>query len=344
MLKALLRCLLIFLLFAPIVACTFIKPTPQSLSADIDLWLNSNQYDKIDYALNKPYTTNPEFKETLKRKASIIQKRNRYIENSSKTAQKFKSNFKWQKALDTYNTALNNVEGQPRLIKERNELIKQRDAHITNLRKDLLMNRANALISYKKTYSTLNKLVPDDSNAQHDISRYEDEKEHLANQLQRCGEQAIKKNQYTLARDCYLLSNKLMPSDKKLSFVDSLEKQLKTQANEKRFKELLSAYDDAYDKKIYGKARAPLQTIIAIDPKHSKANELLKSLNLEIDEQLEKLITKGEELYSEKKITEALNTWKQAKKLAPENKELTQLIIRAEKVNKKLQRLKHGQK
>ena len=205
------------------------------------------------------------------------------------------------------------------------------------------MNRANALISYKKTYSTLNKLIPDDRSAQYDINRYEDEKEHLANQLQRCGEQAIINNQYTLARDCYLLSNRLMPSDKKLSFVNNLEKQLKTQANEKRFKELLSAYDEAYDKKIYGKARAPLQTIIAIDKNHNKAHALLKSLNQEIDSQLEKLITKGEELYSEKKITEALNTWKQAKKLAPDNKKLTQLIIRAEKVNKKLQRLKHGQ-
>lgn len=343
MLKALFRCFFIFLVFAPIVACTFIKPTPQSLNSDIDTWLNLNQYDKIDYALNKPYTSKPEFKEVLKRKASIIQKKNRYIENSSKTAQKHKSNFKWQKALDTYDTALNTLENQPRLTKERKELIKQRDNHITNLRKDLLMNRANALISYKKTYSTLNKLIPDDRSAQYDINRYEDEKEHLANQLQRCGEQAIINNQYTLARDCYLLSNRLMPSDKKLSFVNNLEKQLKTQANEKRFKELLSAYDEAYDKKIYGKARAPLQTIIAIDKNHNKAHALLKSLNQEIDSQLEKLITKGEELYSEKKITEALNTWKQAKKLAPDNKKLTQLIIRAEKVNKKLQRLKHGQ-
>lgn len=326
------------------VACTFFKPTPDSLNADIDHWLSLNQHDKIDYAINKiDLKKNPGFKKTLKRKHAIKKSKLKYIEKSSKAAQSYKSKLKWQQALDTYNNALNNIEGQPRLLNERKNLIEERDRQVNTLRKELLISRANALITYKNTYTTLQKLIPNDDSATFDINHYEDEKVHLASQLQKCGEHAIKNNQYTTARDCYVLSNNLMPSKKKLSFVDDIEKQLKSQANKKRFTELFEAYESAYRKKHYNKARTPLQTIIAIEPKHKKANKLLKSINSEINVYIDEMITSGKALYSEKKIKVALKTWKKAKVLAPENKELTQLIIRAEKVSKNLQKLKHGQ-
>jgi len=324
-------------------SCSFLQTTPDSLNKDIDAWLKNNQYDKIEYALNKVDSADPEYKNILNRKASITQKKNRYIDKVSRIAKKHKSEFKWQKSLDTYNDALNKIENHPRLLKERKQLIRQRDAKVTNLRKELLINRANALISYEKTYASLNKLMPADHNAQKDIRFYEDEKQSLANQLTRCGELEIKKNNYKQALDCYLLSNKLLPSDTKRHFVDDIEKQLKSQENNTRIKELFKAYDIAYKNKNYNKARTPLQTIIAIEPKHKKANALLSKLNTEITAYTNSLISSGKKLYSDKKVNEALKLWKQAQAVAPGNKELTQLIIRAEKVRKKLLRLEHSQ-
>lgn len=324
-------------------SCSFLQTSPDSLNKDIDNWLKENQYDKIEYALNKVDTSDPAYKKILQRKPSIVQKKNRYIDKTSRIANKHKSDFKWQKSLNTYNDALNKIENNPRILKERNQLIKQRDAQVTNLRKELLINRANALISYEKTYTSLNRLMPIDHSAQKDIRLYEDEKQSLANQLTRCGELAIKKNDYKQALDCYLLSNKLMPSDTKRHFVNDIEKQLMSQENKKRFKELFKAYEVAYKKKNYNKARTPLQTIIAIEPNHKHANALLSKLNTEIKTHTANLIASGKRLYSDKKFNEALKIWKQAQALAPNNNELSQLIIRAEKVSKKLLRLEHNQ-
>ena len=325
-------------------ACTFIKPTPDSLNEDINHWLSNNQYGKIDYAINNiDIKKSPEFKKTLKLKPSLKRKKSQYIEKVSKTARKHKQNSNWQLALNTYDDALSNLNSNPRLISERKDLIKQRNIHVANLRKELLINRANALISYKKTYTALEKLIPEDNSAQYDISLYENEKENLAKDLQKCGEHAIKNNHYTIARDCYVLSNQLMPSETKLSFVDKIKNQLKDQENKQRFKELLSAYDSAYTKKDFKSARTALQTLTAIEPKHKKATKLLNNLNKEIDELVETLIATGKQQYSKKKINQALKTWQKAKKLKPDNKELIQLIIRAEKVSKNLQKLEDNQ-
>lgn len=325
-------------------SCTFIKPTPDSLNEDINHWLADNQHDKINYAINNiNIKESPEFKQVLKRKAGLNRKKQQYINKAIKTANKHKQESNWQLAVNTYDNALSKLNSNTRLINERNKLINERNIHVANLRKELLINRASALISYKKTYSALHKLIPDDSSAQYDINQYEDEKEELASELQKCGEHAIKNNHYTIARDCYILSNKLMPSKTKLSFVDNIKKQLKDQENKQRFKELLSAYETAYDKNDLKNARTALQTLTAIDPKHTKAKKLLINLNNEIDELVNKMISEGKEQYSKKKINQALKTWQQAKKFKPNDKELIQLIIRAEKVSQKLQRLEDNQ-
>lgn len=339
-----LRKTLLLILCCSSYSCAFIKPTPDSLSEDISHWLANNQYDKIDYAINKiNLKESPEFKKLLNKKSSFKRKKQKYIDKVSKTAKKHKQESNWQLAIDEYDDALNNLNSNRRLESERKKLITQRNVHVANLRKELLINRANALISYKKTYSALHNLIPDDNSAQYDISQYEDEKEDLANELQKCGEHAIKNNHYTIARDCYVLSNQLMPSKTKLSFVDNIKKQLKDRENKQRFKELLSAYETAYVKKDYKNARTALQTLTAIDPKHKKASKLLINLNNEIDKLVDKMISEGKEQYSKKKINQALKTWQQAKRFKPDNKELIQLIIRAEKVSKKLQKLEDSQ-
>lgn len=185
--------------------------------------------------------------------------------------------------------------------------------------------------------------MPDDYSAQFDIQRFEKDKLEIANHLEKCGEQASKNKQYTMARDCYSLSNKLAPTKQKLARVNKIDAQLKKKASQKRHNELLSAYKSAYAKQEYNKAKMHLNTLLAINPKHKQAINYLESLNIEINEQVSKNITSGKELYSQNKIDEALIEWKKAQQLEPDNDEIIQLINRAEKVSKKIERLEHSQ-
>lgn len=324
-------------------ACAWIQSTPESLDKDINIWLSQNEFDEIDDALKNINKNDNKYKQILNKKPSITKIKNKFIEDTSKTAQTYQKENKWQLALDTYNNALKKMQDNPRLNKERDKLLQDRDEKVTSLRKEMLMKRANALISYKEIYSKLHALVPQDYSAQFDINRYDKDRLEVAGYLKRCADQARTEKQHAVARDCYSLSNKLAPTKQKAMWVDKIDTQLKNKSNKKRYDELLSSYKLALKKDEYKKARLHLNTILAIDPTHKKAKSFLTALNDKLREQASIKIIRGKELYSEKKINDALLIWQQALILEPDNEELTQLISRAEKVSKKIQSLEKTQ-
>jgi len=324
-------------------ACALIQSTPESLDKDIKLWLSENEFDEVDDALKNINNKDKKFQAITKQKPKISKQKNKFIENTSSSAQTYLNDNKWQLALDTYNSALEKIENEPRLSKEREKLLVDRDLKVSALRKEMLMKRANALISYKEIYSKLNALVPQDYSAQFDINRYEKDRVEVAGYLKMCGDHAKKKKQYITARDCYSLSNKLVPNKQKSNWVAKIDSQLKSKSDKKRYDELLKAYKSAFEKEEYMKARLHLNTLLAIDPSHKKAKTLLTALNKKVREQASIKITLGRELYSKKKINDALLVWQQALLLEPDNEELIQLVSRAEKVSKKIQSLEKTQ-
>lgn len=326
-----------------IYSCVLIKPKPETLIHNIEQWLSQNEFDKIDKAIDKIDKNDRRYRTILKHKDSIGLKKKKYIEDTSSAAQKHKASNEWQLALDTYNNALEKINNEPTLLKEKKALINERDEQVTTLRKDLLMQQANALVSYKMIYEKLHQLIPLDLNAQFDIGRYDKDRIEVAGHLKLCGEHAIDNKQVTLARDCFSLSNQLAPTPEKQIWVKKTNKQLLDKSKQKRHNELLAAYNLAYKNQEYNKAKLHLYTLLAIDPSHANAKSLLKSINSEIRKLALDKIDSGKELYAEKKIDDALKLWQDALKLEPENKELIQLISRAEKVSKKIQSLEQSQ-
>lgn len=324
-------------------SCILIKPKPEALIQNIEQWLSQNEFDKIDKEIDSIDKNDRQYRTILKHKESIGLKKKKFIENTSLKAQKYKLSNEWQLALDTYNNALEKIKNQPILAKEKKALISERDEQVTALRKDMLMKQADALISYKKIYEKLHQLIPQDLNAQFDIGRYDKDRVEVASHLKLCGEHAIDNKQITLARDCFSLSNQLDPSPDKQLWVKKTNKQLLDKAKQKRHGELLAAYNLAYKNGEYNKAKLHLYTLLAIDPSHSNAKNLLQSINSEIRKLALDKIDSGRALYAEKKIDGALKLWKEALKLEPENQELIQLISRAEKVSKKIQSLEESQ-
>jgi len=337
------RYFFIGLLSLSVFACSFIPPTPDNLNQNITFWLSQNEFDKIDKTLHRIDNKEAKYEKTLSQKANINKQKQNFINSTSKQAQQLKQNNNWQQALETYDNALQKIKNQPRLTKERADLIFERDEQIDVLKKSMMMQRANALISYKKVYDKLFKLIPEDDGAQQHIQRYNNNRIEVANQLNLCGEQARKNKQYLLANDCYALSNKLVPSKQKKSWISAINKQLINESHKKSSDELLAAYHAAYKKQQYQLAKKQLNTLLAINPSHEKTKTLLNSLNKKINEMTLEKIKLGKALYNSKKINAALETWQQALLLDPENTEIIQLINRAKKVSKKIQHLEENQ-
>ncbi len=323
--------------------CALTRPAPDKLNSQIDEWLIEHQYDKIEQALGHADASNPDFDNLIKRKPAIYTAKNQYIEQVSQTAQAHKNKNQWQEAINAYTRALDKVDSHPRLKNELNILIKERDQKVQSLKKQLHIKSAYAHLSYDEVYSQLKQLIPEDVSAQRDINRHERNKQVLASSLEGCGERAYREKQYQLAYDCYHASNKLLPSKQKQYWADRIKQQINNQKNSARYSQLMAAYQQAYSKKEYITARSNLQRILHINPQHKQARTLLTDLSREIDAMVNEKISFGKELYSRKNVKDALAIWKQARKYAPNNTELKQLIQRAEKVSKKIQLLEDNQ-
>jgi len=337
------RLALIILAICQIQACALVKPAPADLNNNINLWLGQHNYDNIDDALNSIDKNEKNYRKILARKSEINKKKQSYISSTLKTAKQHKNNNQWQLAINTYRNALEKVHNNKKLKKGLADLLNERNQNARIIKNKLLVSRTTNLLSYKKSYAQLNKLLPEDGLTQYEIRLYNYELSKSASQLNECAESAVKSKQYSLAKDCYTQAHRIEPSSTLQKKIKRLEIKTKNNTHLKTYTALLKSYKTAHSKKKYNEAMKALNKILNLNPDHQQAIKLRTNLKLEIKNFVEAKINLGKELYSQKKIQAALTIWKQAKKLAPINSELNQLITRAEKVSKKIESLEHSQ-
>jgi tetratricopeptide (TPR) repeat protein len=337
------RLALISLILCQIQACALVKPAPADLNNNINLWLSENNYDNIDNALNAIHKNETNYRKILARKPEIYKKKQMYLSAVAKTANQYKTKNQWQLAISTYTNALEKIHNNKKLKKGLTELLNERNQNAQIIKNKLLVNRTTNLLSYKKSYDKLNKLLPEDGLTQYEIRLYKYELSKAAGQLSECAESANKSKQYSLAKDCYTQAYRIKPSPTLQKNIKSLEKTIKNNTHQKTYSSLLKSYQTAYNNKDYNEAAKSLNKILSLNPDHQQAIKLRSELKLEMRNFVTSKINLGKELYSQKKIQAALTIWKQAKELAPANSELSQLITRAEKVSKNIEILEHSQ-
>jgi len=337
------RLAIIIITLSQIQACALIKPTPTNLNNNINLWLSEHNYDDIENALKAIRKDDKQYSKILARKPEINRKKQAFISSVLKIADQYKKNDKWQPAINTYTDALEKIQNNKTIKTELTELLNERNQNARIIKNKLLVNKTTNLLSYKKLYDKLNKLLPEDGPTQYDIRLYKYELSKAADQLSICAKSAEKSKQYSLAKDCYTQAYRINPSPVLHKKIKALEVIIKNNTNQKTYSSLLKSYRTAHRNKKYNEAMKSLNKILSLNPNHQKAIKLRSELNLEIKNFVTSKINLGKELYSQKKIQAALTIWKQAKTLAPTHSELKQLITRAEKVSKKIESLEHSQ-
>ena len=319
-----------------------IKPEPDELNKKINTWLADNNFNEIDSALSNINKTEVNYRKVLNRKGEINIKRQKYISSIIATAKKHKANNQWQYAIQSYETAINNTDNK-KLKKELASLITDRNKKAHQIKNKLLVKTANDYASYKDSYQKLNQLLPDDYSTQYEINRYNNQVAAFIKKLNDCAENAKQHKEYSLANECYALASQLDPTTKKQKIVKAYKKPAKKAKPEKKYSTLFAAYESAHKNKEYEKAQVNLNKILSMSPDHKKANQLNEALLKEINTVIDSKIDLGKNLYAQKKIQAALVIWKQAQKLTSSHTELNQLIIRAEKVSKKIESLEYNQ-
>ena len=157
--------------------------------------------------------------------------------------------------------------------------------------------------------------------------------------LLKYGNHALNNKNYTLAEECYDLSEKLVPSNKTEKLKNKIQNIIKHDSDKQMAHDLINAYHTAYESGNFPKARMHLDQLLTVTPNHKQSKLLIEQLDRDINTRIEKGITLGKTQYSEGKINLALKTWQDLSKLDPKNEELSTLINRAQKVSTKIETL-----
>lgn len=215
---------------------------------------------------------------------------------------------------------------------------------ITQLRKDMLLRRARALVQYEPIYQELETLLPQDNGAADDIRQYKAERRHIASNLYDCGTQSMLEKNYAQAEECLELSNKLESYGEKQALLEKARAIRKQQEDRRRSEQAMLAYQQAYSAGNLAEARVQLEMLIGLAAENTQAIALRDRLDTEIKTRMNKDLEAARSLYSRGKISEALIICNNLILVDPKNEELLSLISRAEKVNKNIEKLSKPKK
>lgn len=223
-------------------------------------------------------------------------------------------------------------------------LDKKTSERVTQLRKDMLLQRARSLVQYETIYNELETLLPRDYGAADDIKHYKSERSDIAEQLYDCGKQSMLEKNYTLAEECMELSNKLGGSVEKQTLLDKARAIRKQQEDKRRSEQMMQAYQQAYTSGKLAEARIQIDALIGLAPDNNQAIALRDQLKIEIKTKMDKDLEQARSLYSQGKINEALDICNSLMQVDPKNEELLGMISRAEKVSKNIKKLSKPKK
>lgn len=223
-------------------------------------------------------------------------------------------------------------------------LDKKTAERITQLRKDMLLRRAQALVQYEPIYQELETLLPKDNGAASDINRYKAERDELAGYLLACGKQSVIEKNFVQAEECLDLSNQLASNNEKQILLDKARATRKQQDEKRQSEQIMQSYQQAYASGNLVEAHTQLDMLLALLPENSQAVILRDQLNTEISSRMNKNLEEARTLYSQGKINEALVICNNSLRIDPKNEELLAMISRAEKVNKNIEKLSKTKK
>ncbi|MGD2119215.1 MAG: hypothetical protein PVG66_12700 [Chromatiales bacterium] len=160
-----------------------------------------------------------------------------------------------------------------------------------------------------------------------------------------------------LAVDCSELLNRISGTDsseknyqatlKQYQQVLAKSKQSLQQRQQRSMKknhnQLVEQASELIDTGRYLEAQVLLEEVLRNNPQHANANKLMPQLRTEIDEQINMLLSVGDQLYREGKLEQAISAWQSLLRFDPEHAQAKTKIERARHVISKLETLRKQQ-
>lgn len=336
--------------------------------AELDVWLDNNEFGRVVAALNEVPRDHPDYIHYAARRTAAEQRAREYEEKTLGEIAVIESRKDWPAAITLTDEALANYPESLPLSRKRVELISKQQHRARILSAESLLARTDWLQNELPLLRQKARNAPVDIPLQWSVSQLENELRTSVAKLISTATDLFEYSEYDLVQQCLDRANELSPNPNEVTTINLLQERLIVRRAEERQKQLvlekqraqqLTAEQRAEQNKRIKALKHKTQLALTrndLSTAHQHAVELKRllpddievlQLHSEINSRImivvDKMIAQGNSLYRQEKIADAKKTWEKALTLDPGNRELIANIQRAERVLQKLDDLRESQ-
>ncbi len=333
------------------------------LEPQLDQWEKDREYGRALDALGQIDPVDPDYNKAASVRKQLETQATEYEQQVRRETARKQKKGDWAGALDQYDEALSKLPKSAVIKDGLAKLHQQQRNTLNKLELQRLTRHGEWLQGVVPVYREIATVDPRSSKAQSRLSRITDEAEDIARELSLAGNKALADNDLETAEKTLPLAfslhddpvieeslKRLRSKQKKQHTKQSEEKRKKEQralaAREKKARTtsaLVQRYNKAFAKQEFDSARKQLIELEKVEPRYSKLPEMKRTLQQAIDEKVTTLFESGVSAYSRGQFEQAATHWRSALKLDPKHLQARESLERAEKVLKKIERLKEKQ-
>ncbi|WP_078084236.1 hypothetical protein [Microbulbifer mangrovi] len=282
-----------------------------------------------------------------------------------RTANDLEKHDDWHNAEQVLNGAARILPTSQALQSARQQLAERRHSREARVRMELEIHRGEQLLKDTEAYQRLRQLKGPGVLTWLELKNFQRKRRASAEALQEHAEQALARQDYSLAQHALTIARGLYGDDlqqddsqreildrnlaranqalrqrQRKTAIASQKKDPKQQATEKKDLQIrIADLEKALTSGDLISARNQLDRIQEQSPQHPQLPSMQRQFQTQLNSRVDAAIKRGNDLYSQGNIERALNIWRDARLLDPNNLELQANIARAEKVLQNLRAL-----
>lgn len=328
--------------------CAFIHSFDENLPQQIEYWIKHEQYgqalDTLDYIdkQHKDYHVLMQLRKTIQKRIPELERQ------TIQQGKKLLGQEKWHEAIKVYEYALARIPNNRAVQKAYDAFINKRAAHLKQLKLKLLQNKTNWLLDDKKIREEMAAVIPRNHQARWILQDHNADIDNTTRTLLECVDDSIEVAELDVARQCLRIARQLKPSQSLVDKLTLAEKQLGIEVNARsrhlteRGNTSLSQAKQALAQGNYTKVKNLLDSLPIQDKKNEQVLAFRKQSDLQLADYIDNRIREGRRLYSRGEIQQAYLMWKSLQALAPNNKQLAQLVKRSVQILNKLRQIENN--
>ncbi|TQV84114.1 hypothetical protein FKG94_05475 [Exilibacterium tricleocarpae] len=347
------RCLLVLLSIAPLlVACGHL---PRSIDrvALVDQLVQQQEYGQARRELADLDTSDPQFAALANRRRALRPLIQQFEANTVRESEQLQRRNQWVEALAVIDNGLQKLVDSDRLQAARGRVLLGRDRYLEAIETELQLRQGELLAKQQTLLERRAKAKPGNIRYRLELWRQRRKSADITDQLIACasGQSAGS----ALAADCLKVAESLDQSPEQAQRLAQLRSGLQSKKMihtrpprssepgvnaQRELSVLKQEYRDLVDARWWPQAQQKMLELQARAPAGDKEVETW-SLKLQesIDSEVQLFLKLGQTYYSQGSLQRALQAWRYAADLAPDDQEVQAHIGRVQRFLEKLQRL-----